>query len=89
MSDDDKVIFEQEKDASLPDPDETPIRERKVVTQPYDIAVQSLIEQVGTSTIFLRPLSDRPRFQRQYVWSNELASRLIESILLNVPIPPC
>jgi hypothetical protein len=39
--------------------------------------------------MFLRPLSERPQFQRRYVWSNQLASRLIESILLNVPIPPC
>ena len=29
------------------------------------------------------------RGQRRYVWSNTLASRLVESILLNVPIPPC
>ncbi|MDJ0826847.1 MAG: DUF262 domain-containing protein [Rhodobacter sp.] len=87
--DQDKPIFDKEKDTDVPDPDETPIRDRKVVTQPYDIAIQSLVEQVKNDTIFLRPLSSRPRYQRQYVWTNPLASRLIESILLNVPVPPC
>ncbi len=28
-----------------------------------------------------------PDYQRNYVWTNEKASRLIESILLNIPIP--
>ena len=37
----------------------------------------------------MHPISDKPKFQRRYVWSNRLASLLIESILLNIPIPPC
>ena len=60
-----------------------------MVTQPYDLVVESLIDQIKGGTIFLHPISERPSFQRRYVWSNQLASRLIESILLNVPIPPC
>jgi hypothetical protein len=53
------------------------------------LVVESLIDQIDGGTIFLRPLSERPSFQRRYVWTDTLASRLIESILLNVPIPPC
>ena len=86
---DDRPIYEMDKEYDAPDPDETPIKDRKVVTQPYDLAVHSLIDQIEANTIFLRPLSDRPEFQRKYVWTNVLASRLVESILLNVPIPPC
>lgn len=86
---DEKDLVEHDEDANKRDPDEVPIRDRKVITQPYDLAVDSLVEQIKGDTIFLRPLSARPNFQRQYVWNNELASRLIESILLNVPIPPC
>jgi hypothetical protein len=82
-------VYEQERDEDVPDPDEIPIRDRKLITQPYDLVVESLIKQIKGSTIFLRPLSERPNFQRRYVWSNKLASLLIESILLNVPIPPC
>lgn len=86
---DDTPIYEQDKPGAGDDPDEVPIRDRRVFTQPYDLVVESLVEQIKGGTIFLRPLSERPSFQRRYVWSNVLASRLIESILLNVPIPPC
>jgi hypothetical protein len=82
-------IFESDAEANSHDPDETPIRERRLVTQPIDYSLVSLVSQIKSNTIFLRPISDRPRFQRNYVWSNTLASRLIESILLSVPIPPC
>lgn len=86
--DDDKPIFEIDNDFDLPDPDETPLRDRKVVTQPYDLSVTSVVSQINNGEIFLRPLNERPNFQRKYVWNNKLASRLVESILLNVPIPP-
>jgi Uncharacterized conserved protein len=85
---DERPIYEVDK-TSAPDPDEVPIRDRRVFTQPYDLVVESLIEQIKGGTIFLRPLSERPSFQRRYVWTNLLSSRLVESILLNVPIPPC
>lgn len=87
--DEDKAIVELDEDSDAIDPDETPIRDRKVVTQPYDLAIKSLIDQVNDATIFLRPLAKRPNFQRQYVWTDKLASKLVESILLKVPIPPC
>lgn len=86
---DEKPIYEADKDPESQDPDKIPIRERRVATQPYDLAVQSLVDQIKGETIYLRPLSERPSFQRRYVWTDILASRLIESILLNVPIPPC
>jgi hypothetical protein len=84
-----KSIYEAELGLQEPDPDEVLIRDRKIYTQPYDLVIESLIDQIKGGTIFLRPLSERPTFQRRYVWSDILASRLIESILLNVPIPPC
>lgn len=82
-------LYESEKSGDVPDPDEVPIRERKVVTQPYDVGVDSMLHQIDSGTIFLRPLSERPEFQRRYVWNDKMASKLIESILLKVPIPPC
>lgn len=85
---DSNFLFDDDVDDN-PDPDEVPIRDRRVYTQPYDLGVESLVKQISSGTIFLRPLSERPDFQRRYVWSSKLASRLIESILLNVPIPPC
>ena len=81
-------IFELDL-SSEPDPEATPIRDRKVITQPYDLGIDAIVGQVKSGILFLRPLSDRPKFQRQYVWADKLASRLVESVLLNVPIPPC
>lgn len=58
-----------------------PPPERKIITQPYDLSVQALVEQWGDKTLIL------PEIQREYVWDNPRASRLIESLLLNIPIP--
>ena len=83
-----KNIVEADKDSDLIDPDEIPIRDRKLVTQPYDMTIDSLYGQIKDDTIHVRPLSQKPKFQRKYVWSNNFASQLIESLILNVPIPP-
>jgi hypothetical protein len=85
----DDHVYEADLDGNIPDPEATPLRDRKVVTQPYDLAIDAIVSQVKSAVLFLRPLSARPKFQRQYVWSDVLASRLVESVLLNVPIPPC
>lgn len=55
--------------------------ERKLHTQALDLSVQTLVEQWGNNTLIL------PEIQREYVWDNGKASRLIESLLLNIPIP--
>ena len=82
-------IFEDEGIDQERDPEENPVSSLRLITQPYDLVVSSLLSQVSDGIIHLRELSDRPKFQRWAVWSNKLASRLIESILLSVPIPPC
>lgn len=58
-----------------------PVEERRLVTQSYDLSVGTLMEQWTEETLVL------PEIQREYVWSNSKASRLIESLLLNVPLP--
>lgn len=58
-----------------------PPAERKVVTQSYDLAVQTLTDQWNSDSLVL------PEIQREYVWDNPRASRLVESLLLNIPIP--
>lgn len=61
--------------------DDFPPPERKVITQPYDLSIKSLVEQWDDESLEL------PEMQREYVWDNPRASRLIESLLLNIPIP--
>ena len=43
--------------------------------------MQTLVEQWKNGQLVL------PEIQREYVWDNAKASRLIESLLLNIPIP--
>jgi hypothetical protein len=88
MTDESRVFDDQEAEGA-PDPDETPIRERRLVTQPYDLGITALLAQISAGTLHIRRSSQRPKFQRRIVWSDRLASRLIESILLSVPIPAC
>jgi len=58
-----------------------PPNERRLVTQPVDLSVQTLLEQWDNKLLLL------PEIQREYVWDNGKASRLIESLILNIPIP--
>ena len=82
-------LYEDEGAKAVLDPDSSPIPDGRLITQPYDLVINSLMSQIKDKTVHLRHISERPRFQRRYVWSDRLASRLIESILLNVPIPTC
>lgn len=59
--------------------------ERKLVTQPYDYSVDQLTSHVDKGKILLIEVP----YQREYVWDDSKASRLIESLILNVPIPVC
>jgi len=47
-----------------------------------DFTVNSLMDKIRRGKLNLRPA-----YQREYVWDNKTASKLIESLLLNVPIP--
>src|SRR5262245_45384375 len=58
--------------------------DRKLVTHPYDFIVTSLKTQIDEGTLVLAD-----KFQRRRVWDDAKASRLIESLMLNVPIPIC
>jgi hypothetical protein len=58
-----------------------PPTERRLVTQPLDLSIQTLLEQWDNKLLIL------PEIQREYVWDNGKASRLIESLILNIPIP--
>ena len=82
-------LYESESSRTTQDPDALPIPEGRLITQPYDLVISSLMSQIDDGTVHLRHISNRPKFQRKYVWPDRLASRLIESILLNVPIPTC
>lgn len=61
-----------------------PLVERKLLTQPFDFIVGSLEQQIKDGALVLQD-----EFQRRRVWDDRKSSRLIESLLLNVPVPVC
>lgn len=56
---------------------------RELVTQRLDVPVLSLTEMIDQNRLDLQP-----DFQRRSRWNDQQRSRLIESIIMNVPIPP-
>lgn len=61
---------------------EIPREERNLTTQAYDKSVSDVVRMISDKDLVLDP-----DYQRNYVWDNKKASKLIESIILNVPIP--
>ena len=81
---DDEAGGPNDLDMGEVDPEESstfPPPDREVFTQSYDLSLQTLVEQWDSRVLIL------PELQREYVWDNARASRLIESLLLNIPIP--
>jgi hypothetical protein len=60
------------------------LSEREVHTTPADPDVETLLKRIEDKHLILRP-----DFQRTSVWDTTKKSRLLESLLLNLPIPPC
>lgn len=58
-----------------------PPEQRKLHTETYDFTVDTVVERLGDGSIFI------PEFQRRYVWSDSQASRLIESLIIQCPVP--
>ena len=79
MTDIQELIFE---DIERQNDVEIPHDVRKLTTQAYDKSVSDVVRMICEKELILDP-----DYQRNYVWDNKKASKLIESIILNVPIP--
>lgn len=58
-----------------------PAEKRKLITETYDFTVSTINEYINNEHIVI------PNFQRGYVWNRIQASRLIESLIIQCPIP--
>lgn len=58
-------------------------KQRELLTSVVDYNLESLSQLIANRTIDLSP-----KYQRRYRWDDERKSKLIESFLMNVPIPP-
>jgi uncharacterized protein with ParB-like and HNH nuclease domain len=57
-------------------------KERTVKTQSLEYDLETLVKKIKKGVIKLDP-----DYQRRHRWDNETSSRLIESLILNIPIP--
>ena len=73
-------IFQTENEAYIID---VPKEKRYLNTMSYDYSVQYLYDLMKKGKIVLEV-----PFQRKQIWKPEQASSLLESIIMNVPIPP-
>lgn len=81
----DETFADDDTDEEVARPElSIPAKDRKLITQPFDFIVGSLEEQIADGQLKLQD-----EFQRRQIWDEKKASRLIESLLLNVPIPVC
>lgn len=71
-------IQEEDDEISVID---IPPEKRRLHTESYDFSIATIHDYMNSGTMFV------PRFQREYVWSRAQASRLIESLIIQCPIP--
>lgn len=57
-------------------------KERTVKTQNIEYDLETLVKKIKKGIIKLNP-----DYQRNHRWGNDISSRLIESLILNIPIP--
>ncbi|RRR69510.1 MAG: hypothetical protein EI684_15470, partial [Candidatus Viridilinea halotolerans] len=57
-------------------------RERTVKTQNIEYDLETIVKKIDKGIIKLDP-----EYQRRHRWNLETSSRLIESLILNIPIP--
>lgn len=58
-----------------------PPEKRILRTEQYDFSVSTLVGMMDKGEVAI------PEFQRRYVWSDRQASRLVESLIIQCPIP--
>jgi hypothetical protein len=81
---DEELLFVAEEETAESETNIPSVDEREVYTTPSDPDVKTLLGRIEDHSLVLHP-----KFQRASVWDDKRKSRLIESLLLNLPIPPC
>lgn len=61
---------------------EAPLRSYEILSYPADFTLEVLVDKFRKKEIVI------PEFQRRYIWTKAKASKLIESFLLGLPVPP-
>lgn len=75
------ALFPDNRDEEIFDVLSIPPEQRRLHTETYDFTVSTILDQLRAKRIVI------PEYQRNYVWSVPQASRLIESLIIQCPIP--
>ena len=63
------------------DSNEEDIKIYELITYPSDFTISTIFEKLENGNISIPP------FQRNYVWDIKQASKLIESLIIGLPVP--
>lgn len=77
-----ELIFEEDIETEEEEQIQDYNEQRKIFVERKDIEITSLYDRYKNGKLIVQP-----EYQRQYVWDKPKASRLIESVLLDVPLP--
>lgn len=80
--DTDFSVLDYEITEADPENEATPAPKYEIFSYPADTTLKGYLEQWTNEQLWIPP------FQRDYVWDQTRASKLIESFLLGLPVPP-
>ena len=78
---DEYVLNWVEGDDDIPDESDVVFTEYDLSASPNDFNIKTLFDFIASGIVKI------PGFQRNYVWDIKRASKLIESIIIGIPIP--
>ena len=81
INEENEIEFEQPLEEEI-DEIEIPADNRRVFTDQKDPEIESLLRRYKKGKLIIQP-----DFQRHFVWDKTKSSRLIESALLDIPLP--
>lgn len=81
-----KIVIQSEKKKTMTDSE---------INEKYAIGEQRIVTEVSSfkldliKSVFSKPEYElKPEFQRRITWDDKKRSKLIESFIMNIPVPP-
>ena len=82
MADTDVDVLDYEVTEEAEEDEALPPSSYEIFSYPADTTLKGYLDQWDNKQLFI------PQFQRNYVWDQTRASKLIESFLVGLPVPP-
>lgn len=79
----DNELFEDDDSVKEDEALDIPKEIRRLNIETHDYPIKVIVDMIKEDDIILRP-----QYQRDFVWDRTKSSLLIESVLLNIPLPP-